>query len=100
MLRYPVTLTPDTNGTVLVGFPDVPEAHTFGDDEEEALLHAVDALESALSFYVDNREPIPTPSPVKRCGRSVMLPALTEAKLALYSQMRAQKIGKAELARR
>lgn len=28
------------------------------------------------------------------------MPALTEAKLALYSAMRAQRVGKAELARR
>ena len=37
---------------------------------------------------------------MKPRGKSVVLPALTEAKLALYSAMRAKKIGKAELARR
>ncbi len=51
MFDYPVNLTPD-DGTVLVTFPDVPEAITFGMDEDEALLQAVDALETALSFYV------------------------------------------------
>ena len=45
-----MTLTPD-DGTVLVTFTDVPEAITFGADSEEALMHAVDALETALSFY-------------------------------------------------
>ena len=50
MFDYPVTLTPDGD-TVLVSFADVPEALTFGADEDEALLHAVDALETALSFY-------------------------------------------------
>jgi len=58
MLRYPVILERDSNNTILVGFPDVPEAHTFGDDEDEALMHAVDALESALSFGA--RENLPT----------------------------------------
>ncbi len=29
MVKYPVTLKLDTNGTLLVSFPDVPEAHTF-----------------------------------------------------------------------
>ena len=61
MLDYPVTLTPD-EGTVFVTFPDVPEAITFGADEDEALLQAVDALESALSFYVDARQPLPMAS--------------------------------------
>ena len=34
---YPVTLTKDSNGTILVDFPDFPEAHTFGDTKDEAL---------------------------------------------------------------
>jgi antitoxin HicB len=99
MLRYPVRLEHDTNGTVLVGFPDVPEAHTFGDDREEALARAVDALETALIGYIEDRQAIPQPSPFKR-GPYATLPALTEAKLALYSAMRAGRISKTELARR
>jgi hypothetical protein len=39
---------------------------------------------------------IPKPSPVKPRGKAVILPALTEAKLALYSTMRANRVGKAE----
>jgi antitoxin HicB len=100
MLQYPVILERDTNHTILVSFPDVPEAHTFGEDEEEALMQAVDALETALSIYVDDRRDIPKPSPVKRRGKVVVLPALTEAKLALYETMRKSRVGKAELARR
>src|SRR5438477_9665774 len=100
MLQYPVKLSRDTNGTILVDFADVPEAHTFGDDEGEALMHAVDALETALSMYIDDRRDIPKPSPVKRRGKFVTVPALKEAKLALYSAMPAQRVGKAELARR
>jgi antitoxin HicB len=100
MVKYPVILEPDTNGTLLVSFPDVPEAHTFGDDESEALLRAVDALETVLSAYVDARRPIPLASRVKRGQKSVVLPSLAEAKLALYSAMREAKVGKAELARR
>ena len=61
MFDYPVTLTSD-NGTVLVTFIDVPEAITFGRDKDEALLNAVDALETGLSFYVDARKPLPIPS--------------------------------------
>jgi len=38
---------------------DVTEAITFGMDEDEALLNAVDALETGLSFYVDARKPLP-----------------------------------------
>ena len=99
MLRYPVRLERDTNGTILAGFPDVAEAHTFGEDRDQALARAVDALETAFMGYMEDRRAIPGPSSFKR-GPSVALPALTEAKLALYSAMRAGRIGKAELARR
>ncbi len=36
-MRYPVRLTRDDNNTVMVTFPDVPQAVTYGDTEEEAL---------------------------------------------------------------
>jgi len=58
MFDYPVTLTPD-DGTVLVTFVDLPKAITFGADEDEALLNAIDALETGLSFYFDSRKPMP-----------------------------------------
>ena len=99
MLDYPVTLTPDGD-TVLVTFADVPEAITFGADEDEALLQAVDALESALAFYVDARKPLPMPSKAKRGQRTVCPSALECAKLGVYQAMMEQGIKKAELARR
>jgi antitoxin HicB len=101
MLRYPVKLETDTNGTILVSFPNVPEAHTFGEDREEALARALDALETALMGYMEDRQAIPEPSAFKRKrGPYVALPALSDAKLALYSAMRSGRIKKTELARR
>jgi antitoxin HicB len=99
MFDYPVTLTPDGD-TVLVSFADVPEALTFGADEDEALLQAVDALESALSFYVDARQPLPVPSRPKRGQRVVRPSALEGLKLGVYQAMTEQGVKKAELARR
>ena len=99
MFDYPVTLTPDGD-TVLVTFADVPEALTFGADEDEALLQAVDALETALSFYVEARKPLPMASKAKRGQRTVRPSALEGAKLGVYQAMTEQGIKKAELARR
>ena len=99
MFDYPVTLTPDGD-TVLVTFADVPEAITFGLDEDEALLHAVDALETALSFYVEGRKPLPVASKAKRGQHTVRPLALECAKLGVYRAMTEQGIKKAELARR
>ena len=97
-MRYTVTLTPDDNGTLLVSVPELPEALTFGDSRDEALLHAVDAIETALIAAMDAREEIPEP---RVTGPEwVALPALTVAKLALYRAMRTDGVGKAALARR
>jgi antitoxin HicB len=99
-MNYPVKLVRDSNDAILVDFPDVPEAHTFGEDMEEALMRAGEALESALSAYIELRRDIPAPSKPKRGQPVVSLPALVDAKVRLYSAMRASRIGKAELARR
>jgi antitoxin HicB len=99
MFDYPVTLTPDGD-TVMVTFVDVPEALTFGADEDEALLQAVDALETALSFYVEARKPLPVASKAKRGQATVRPSALECAKLGVYQAMTEQGVKKAELARR
>ncbi len=98
MFNYPVILTPDGD-TFLVTFPDLPEAITFGNTEQEALAMAVDALETGLSFYVDDRKLLPAPSvrPDLLCVRPS---ALESIKLAVYQEMMTQGIRKAELARR
>jgi antitoxin HicB len=99
MFDYPVTLTPD-EGTVLVTFADVPEAITFGADEGEALLQAVDALETGLSFYVDDRRPLPVPSKPGKGQKTVRPSALECAKLGVYQAMLEQGVKKSDLARR
>jgi predicted RNase H-like HicB family nuclease len=59
---YPVILTPDENGTVLVTCADLPEVTTFGEDEEDAIGRAADAVEEALAARIARREDIPAPS--------------------------------------
>lgn len=100
MLDYPVILEAQPEGGFVVTFPDVPEAITQGDDVDEALMYAIDALESALSFYVDDRKPLPKPSKPKRGQRTVRPTALECAKLGVYQAMMEQGIRKSELARR
>ena len=100
MLDYPVILEAQPEGGFVVTFPDVAEAITQGEDEEEALLYAVDALETALSFYIEARKPLPVASKARRGQRTVRPAALEGAKLAVYQAMTEQGIKKAELARR
>jgi antitoxin HicB len=100
MFDYPVILEAQPEGGFVVTFPDVPEAVTQGEDEQEAVLYAVDALETALSFYVEARKPLPVASKPKRGQRTVRPSALEGAKLGVYQAMTEQGIKKAELARR
>jgi antitoxin HicB len=95
---YPATLAPDGD-TILVELPDVPGAHSWGEDEADALGHAGDALETALMILMDERKPIPRPSPARGRPR-VTLPPLSTAKVALYEAMRKAGMSKAALARR
>lgn len=99
VLNYPAVLVPDDNGTVRVEFPDVPEANTFGENEQEALANARDALETALEFYVERDENLPKPSPLR--GRPGLSPSpLGALRMQLYQSMREQNVNKSELARR
>lgn len=100
MLSYPISLKPDDNGTLLVTFPDVPEAITVGNDEEDAKVQALDALEAALEIYFAEKRSIPMPSKAKRGQPVVSLPALVTAKVLLADEMLRQNVRKAELARR
>ena len=97
---YPVTLSRDDNDTWLVTFPDFPEAHTFGDDVDDAMAHAADALETIVESYIRDRRPIPAPSAIKRGRRGIPLTLLVEMKVGLYQALRQSKTSKAELARR
>lgn len=100
MFDYPVILDPQAEGGFVVTFPDVPEGITQGEDEEEALMYAIDALEVALSFYMDARKPLPVPSKAKDNQHTVRPATLECAKLGIYQAMTEQGIRKAELARR
>lgn len=96
---WPVELEPQEDGTILVSFPDIPEALTEGETEDEALAQAQDCLIAALGGYVATRRSIPRPA--KALGRPMIaLPALAAAKIALYVTMRSKRIGSTALAAR
>lgn len=100
MFDYPVILEAQPDGGFVVTFTDIPEGITQGEDEDEALMYAVDALETALSFYVDARKPLPVVSKPAHGQKTVRPSALECAKLGVYQAMTEQGIKKSELARR
>lgn len=100
MLSYRYELTLDDNGTVLVTFPDIPEAVAVGEDKESATIEALDGLLCALDGYFEDRRAIPLPSEEQESDDTVTLPALETAKVLLLNEMIAQGVKKAEMARR
>jgi antitoxin HicB len=98
-MQYPAKILCESDGCT-VTFPDIPEAITCGDTEEEALRYAIDALETALDFYFEKNRPVPTPSVRRRGQRMVELPASVSAKVILFNEMLSQRVRPAELARR
>jgi antitoxin HicB len=100
MLQYPANLKADKKGGFVVTFRDIPEAITQGEDAEDALKHAQDALETAMEFYFDDRRQVPMPSAPKRGDRLVSLPVSESFKVLLLNEMVKQGVKPAELARR
>jgi antitoxin HicB len=100
MLRYPVKIARDDNGTLLVTAPDFPEVSTFGNDENDALAKGADAIATAMQGRISDRQEIPLPSAPKRGQKLAALSALTWAKLELYRAMLDTNTNKATLARR
>jgi antitoxin HicB len=97
MVRYPVVLEPDDNGTVMVTFPDFPEAQTFGDDEADALTRASDALATIVDGYIRARRPLPMASDGQ--GFAELSP-LMSTKVQIYNAMQTLGVTKSDLGRR
>lgn len=99
MLSYRVNFEPDDNGTILVTSPDLPIV-TYGEDEEDARAHAIDAFECILMSMMDHREEIPLPEISGDCTPRIRLALQTELKVKLYNAMRSAGFTRADLQRR
>lgn len=100
LMVFPAQVTPGTQGTTMVRFPDVPEAITVVDDLSGVVTWARDALIVALSGYLDTNRAIPSPSRVKSGDLEVVLPPIVAAKLAIHSTMIERGVSRVALATR
>lgn len=98
-MKYRVKLEPDDD-TILVTSPDIPEVVTYGEDEEDAKLRAVDAIETILDYFMREQMDIPAPAAKATKGTVlVQLPTQVALKVELYRTMRARGMTKARLSR-
>jgi antitoxin HicB len=79
---------------------DLPEAATFGEDRDEALQRAVDAIEIAIQGRIGERDDVPLPSAAAAGEVVVDLPMQISLKMLLYRAMRERTLRKAAFARR
>ncbi len=97
-MKYPFLLTPDGSG-YMVTFPDIPEAITYGETQEEAIDLAYDCLITAFDFYFDDMRRVPSPPKDTKGRHFVTLPASVAIKVELLNEMLRQHIKQSDLAR-
>lgn len=84
----------------LVSCRDFPELNAFGESKAEALLEALDAIETCFMMYMDDRRTIPEPSAAQSGDDLVYVPIQVASKVMLYNEMLKQSVTKAEMTRR
>ena len=98
--EFPVLLTTAGEGGFVVTCRDLPQLITQGEDQADALLQAVDAMDEVFATYMIEGIDFPEPSRLRRREQLVAPPAETMAKAALYVAMREAGISKTQLAKR
>lgn len=99
-LQYPATIVRDEAGYYLVTFPDLPEAATDAESEEDALAEAVDALDEAISGRMNRGDDIPHPSIREGASPLIPVPLPTALKAAIYNGFKESGMDEKEFARR
>ena len=90
----------DRRGTIVVTFPDVPEAVTQGRNEMDARAMAEEALGLVLLTYLKRGKPLPKARARSRSLVEIAVAPDVAAKLAVLESFAAAGITKSELARR
>lgn len=98
-MKYPAIFTKSGKGYV-VSFRDIPEALTQGDNFEEAVLMAEDALMTALDFYFEDNRLVPMPSQAQSEDVLIELPASAFIKVLLLNTMLEERVTQSVLAKR
>lgn len=97
--EYPVLLKVAEEGGFIVTCRDLPALITQGENKEDALAQAADAMDEVFATYMLEGLTFPAPSKIGRGEYSVAPPAETMAKAALYTAMSEAGITKVQLAR-
>ena len=97
---YPATRTSEPEGGATVVFRDLPEAITYGDNDEDVMAMAGEVLELAVAERMDRGEEVPVASGAEPGDLLVRLRPLLAAKAALHNALKHSQTTKSDLARR
>lgn len=98
--RFPAQVEPNGIGGFIASFKDVPEALTEAATVEELKENALDALVTAIDFYIEDRRAFPKPSAAAEEDLVVELPASVIAKILLLNAMIETNTRPVDLARK
>ncbi|MFA7240516.1 MAG: type II toxin-antitoxin system HicB family antitoxin [Sulfuricellaceae bacterium] len=96
-INYPALFDPQPDGGYTITFPDLPEAITEGDTEDEACFNAAEVLSLCLAVRLEAGDAIPEASPPDGNARIIEPDAATQAALLIHQARGARSL--AELAR-
>ena len=95
---YSLHLEPDDD-TILVTSADFPELTTFGDNREDALKHALNALEETIAGRIADGQDVPLSLDAPIGDDWIEVPVMVELKAALYRILKARNLSRADLQR-
>ena len=98
--EYPVTIEPNGEGGYIASFRDIPEALTEGWSLDGVRKNALQALITAVEFYIEDNRSFPLPSKPEKNEEVVVLPASIISKILLLNSMAEQKVRPADLAKK
>lgn len=98
--RFPAQVEPNGDGGFIASFKDVPEALTEAATMEELKVNALDALITAIDFYVEDQRPFPNPSKANPEDLIIELPPSVVAKIFLLNAMVETKTRPVDLAKK
>lgn len=98
-MRYAVKIVKD-GSRYSVDCRDLPEMHSAGDNIEDAIKEAKDAIETTLMLYIDSQRIIPAASAKVEGEYWVYISSLSAAKALLWNEFKRQGITKTELGKR
>lgn len=96
---YPAHLERELDGRYTVTFPDLPDAITQGEDQDDAIAMAADCLAETIGARIADRADIPAPSPLESRQVRIVVPVHVAVKGALYVAMKEEGMSMSDLAR-